>query len=84
MADFLKQHEMENISWYAALPTGKRARYFKILTSTGLNDEWSIHSILKDPKRDRFSVICKNGEKKIFTLDIVYNDDMEFRIVKIY
>jgi hypothetical protein len=84
LADLQKKHEIEDISWYSSLPRGRKERYFKILTTMGLNDKWSIYSIQKDPKRERFSVICKNGKKALFTLDIVYNDDMEFRIVKIY
>ncbi|MCK5845018.1 MAG: hypothetical protein KAG97_09940 [Victivallales bacterium] len=84
IADFQKNKEIENIPWYSSLSVGRKTRYFKIMTDLGLNDAWSIRSIWKDSKRERFSIVCAKCNTASLTFDVVYNDDMELRIVKVY
>ena len=84
LADFGRDGEKSIACWYTSLSTGRKERYLETMRKLKLNSSWSVKKIEKDVKRERFSVLCANGKKNSVTLDVVYNDDMELKLVKVY
>ncbi|NOY74913.1 MAG: hypothetical protein GXP32_03875 [Kiritimatiellaeota bacterium] len=84
IADFKKNKDAASIRWYSTLPAGRRERYAKTMRDLELDDSWSVYEIRKDPKRERFSIHCRKDKKRSIFFEVVYNDDMEFEIVKVY
>ena len=84
LADFGKDGAKSVDCWYSSLTTVRKARCLAVMKKLKLDSSWKVKKIEKDSKGERFFVFCANGKEASVTLDVIYDDEMELKLVKVY